>query len=541
MLYKEYPTFMAFETLKYGRKSRTDDPLLSVEEVLEKHDRILDEYADKYLGGRIPPSNEYREVKSSESIDDRPEMLRLLKAIENPKIKAILVVEPQRLCRGDLEDMGRLIKLLRYTNTFVLTPHKTYDLRDEYDRDAFERELKRGNEYLEYTKKILQRGTLLSVKEGNYLGSTPPYGFDKDIRVNGKKICHTLKENKEQADVVRMVFNWYCNEDVGTVTICRRLEALGIKTKTGVSRWEPGTIYRMLENVHYIGKVRWDFRKTINIVEDQKVLKKRPKREIEEYLVFEGKHDPIISEELFNRAKQIRGSRHHTKADLELKNPFSGIMYCKCGHTCGYKSYSKKYKSAPKKIACNDQVHCKSGSVKFDEVIEYICEVLQNCIDDYQIRVDNNKDDSIKLHKDLVTRLEKKLKELEEKEVKQWEDQYNPEVAMPPEIFKKLNEKLLKEKEEVNQALCDAKDSIPEPVDYKNKIIQYTDAINLLKDPNIPAKITNRYLKDIIERIEYERPPAIRITKDIKHLYPEDVANGELWHNEPFKIRIKLK
>lgn len=540
-MYKEYPTFMAFETLKYGRKSRTDDPLLSVEEVLEKHDRILDEYAEKYLGGRIPPGNEYREVKSSESIDDRPEMLKLLKAIENPKIKAILVVEPQRLCRGDLEDMGRLIKLLRYTNTYVLTPHKIYDLRDEYDRDAFERELKRGNEYLEYTKKILQRGTLLSVKEGNYVGSVPPFGYDKDIRVNGKKTCYTLKENKEEADVVRMIFNWYCNEDIGTVAICRRLEALGIKTKTGASRWEPGTIYRMLENVHYIGKVRWNFRKTINIVEDQKILKKRPKREVEEYLVFEGKHDPIISDELFDKAQQIRGSRPRTKANLELRNPLSGLMFCKCGHTCGYKSYSKKYKSAPLKIACNDQVHCNSGSVKFDEVIEYICNTLQDCIDDFQIRIENNKDDSIKLHEDLVVKLEKKLKELEEKEVKQWEDQYNPEVAMPPEIFKKLNEKLLKEKEEVNQALCDAKDSMPEPVDYKDKIIRYTDAINLLKDPNIPAKITNRYLKNIIERIDYERPPAIRITKNIKHLYPEDVAKGNLWHNEPYKIQINLK
>ena len=53
MLYKEYPIFTAFETLKYGRKSRMDDPLLTVEEILEKHDKILDEYADKYLGGQI--------------------------------------------------------------------------------------------------------------------------------------------------------------------------------------------------------------------------------------------------------------------------------------------------------------------------------------------------------------------------------------------------------------------------------------------------------------------------------------------------------
>ena len=542
MLYKEYPTFLAFETLKYGRKSRMDDPLLSVEEVLERHDKILDEYADKYLGGRVPPQNEYREIKSSESIDDRPEMVRLLKAIESPKIRAILVVEPQRLCRGDLEDMGRLIKLLRYTNTYVLTPYKTYDLRDEYDREAFERELKRGNEYLEYTKKILQRGTLLSVKEGNYVGSKPPFGFDKDVRVNGKKVCHTLKENKAEADVVRMIFNWYCNDDVGTHMICRRLEALGITTRTGVRRWKDSTIYRILENVHYIGKVRWNFRKTVKIVEDQKVIKKRPKPPVDEYLVFDGKHDPIISEDLFYRAQEIRGTRHRTKTDQTLRNPLSGLVFCKrCGHSCGYNTYRNKGVTfCGAKLVCNDQVHCKTGSADFEEVIKYIIGVLKECVEDYRIRVKENKDDSTKLHVDLVSRLEKKLKELEDKEIKQWEDQYNPEVAMPPEIFKKLNEKLLKEKEEVKQALCNAQDSIPEPIDYKDKIVRFTDAIEALENTSIPAKITNRYLKDIIDRIDYERPPAVRIPKDQRHLYP-NVPKGERWYMEPYKIQIHLK
>lgn len=541
MLYKEYPTFLAFETLKYGRKSRFDDPLLSVEEVLERHDKILDEYSEKYLGGKIPPQNEYKEVKSSESIDGRPEMLRLLKAIESPKVKAILVVEVQRLCRGDLEDMGRLIKLLRYTNTFVLTPQKTYDLRDEYDRDAFERELKRGNEYLEYTKKILQRGTLLSVKEGNYVGSTPPYGFDKEKRINGKKICHTLKENKSEADVVRMVFDWYVNEDLGVQVICRRLEALGIKTRTGIERWKPNYIYRILENVHYIGKVRWNYRKTVKIVEDQKVIKKRPKPPVEEYLIFEGKHDPIVSKEIFEKAQKMRGSKPQVRPEQTLKNPFSGLMFCKCGHSIGYNTFRNKGSEwAPPKLICNDQVHCKSGSADFYEVIDYVVKVLKDCVEDYKIHVKNDNDDSYKLHIDLVAKLEKKLMDLEAKEVKQWEDQYNPEVAMPQHIFKMLNEKLLKEKEEVKQALCDAQNSIPEPVDYKDKIIQFTTAIGYLEDPSIPAKITNRYLQDIIERIDYERPPTIRMTKENRRLYP-DVPKSDRWYTPPYKIKIYLK
>lgn len=217
-MYKEYPKFYNYEVKEYGRKSRTDDPLLSTDEILEKHSKIVEEYAIKYLGGPIPEENKYMEVASGESLKDRPEITRLLKDIENQAVKAIIVVEVQRLSRGDLEDAGKLIRLLRYTNTFVITPMKIYDLRDEYDRDAFERELKRGNEYLEYFKKIQARGRLASVKEGNYVGSTAPYGFDRIEKSDGKRSYFTLIERKDQADVVRMIFNW--------TAICRRIEEI---------------------------------------------------------------------------------------------------------------------------------------------------------------------------------------------------------------------------------------------------------------------------------------------------------------------------
>lgn len=541
-MYKEYPRFYNYETLDYGRKSRTDDPLLSVEEVLDKHDKIIEEYAEKYLGGPIPEENKYREVGSAESLDSRPEILRLLKAIENPAIKAVAVVEVQRLSRGDLEDAGRLIRILRYTNTYVITPMKIYDLRDEYDRDAFERELKRGNEYLEYFKKIQARGKLASVKEGNYVGSVAPYGFDRIEKHDGKKTYHTLIERKDQADVVQMVFNWYCNEDIGVTAICRRLEELGIKTKTGNSRWRSYQIFAMLENVHYIGCVRWNWRKTIKIIEDQEIRKLRPKAKVDEYLVFEGKHDGIISEEQFYKAREIKGKRHRTKQDLTLKNPFSGIMYCKCGAKMGYNTYRRKgVEYAPPKLVCNNQVHCKSGSVIFEEIYRDVCNTIKDCIEDFQLRIENNQDDSFKLHKDLVERLEKKIKELEEKEVKQWEDQYNPDIAMPQEIFKKLNQKLLAEKEEVQKALAKAKGAIPKQVDYREELLKFEDALDALEDPDVDAKSKNQFLKNIIDRIEYERSATVRITKHNAEHYGLNVTKGAQWYTPPYKIRMKLK
>ena len=487
-MYKEYPKFYNYEVLDYGRKSRTDDPLLTVEEVLEKHDKILEEYAEKYLGGPIPEENKYREVGSAESLDSRPEILRLLKAVESPAVKAVAVVEVQRLSRGDLEDAGRLIRILRYTNTYVITPMKIYDLRDEYDRDAFERELKRGNEYLEYFKKIQARGRLASVKEGNYIGSVAPYGFDRIEKQDGKKTYHTLIERPDQADIVRMIFNWYCNEDIGVTAICRRLEELGAKTKTGCTTWKTSIIFSILENVHYIGCVRWNWRKTIKIIEDQEIRKLRPKAKVDEYLIFEGKHDGIVSEEIFNRAREIRGKRHRTKRNLALRNPFSGIMYCKCGSKIGYNTYRKHgVEYAPPKLVCNNQFHCKNGSAIFQDVYEDVCTILRDCIEDFKVRINEDNDDSFKLHKDLVIRLEKTLKELEEKEMLQWEGQYDPDPdkRLPMHVFKRLNEKLLKEKEEVKKALAKAKGSMPKPIDYREEMMKFTDALDALEDPEV--------------------------------------------------------
>lgn len=543
-MYKEYPKFTSDELGEYGRKSRFDDPLLSVEEVLAKHEKILEEFAIKNFGGPIPEENKFREIGTSETLDERPEILKLLKFIESPKIKGILVVDVQRLSRGDLEDAGRLIKLLRYTNTYVITPMKIYDLRDEYDRDAFERELKRGNEYLQYIKKILSRGRLASVKEGNYVGSRPPYGFDKIVKKDGKRECHTLIENKEEADVVRMVFDWYCNEGLGTSMICRRLEAMGIKTKNGLSRWIPPIILNMLENVHYIGCVRWNWRKTVRIVENQEVKKTRPKGQVDEYLVFEGKHEGIISKELFDRAQEIMGTRHRTRTDCTLRNPFSGIMFCECGYKIGHNTFTKNGKEISKPmLVCNNQVHCKNGSADVEEILNYVCDVLEDCIRDFELRVDNNRETSIKLHKELIANLENKLKTLEKKEELQWDAQYDPDPdkRMPQDVFKRLNDKLRKEKEEIKKALCEAYESMPQPIDYQEKVLKFTDAVTALRDPEIPASIKNQYLKDIIERIDYSRPQTVRITKRNSEQYGIPTGRGAQYYRPPYKISISLK
>lgn len=535
-------SFNAEEIFEYLRKSRSDDPMMSVEEVLERHEKILNDYAERNFGRIVPDENVFREIASSETIDDRPEMVKMLKAIESPKIKGVLVVEVQRLSRGDLEDTGRLIKLLRYTNTKVITPQKIYDLRDEYDRDAFERELKRGNEYLEYFKKIQARGKLLSVQEGNFIGSIPPYGYDKDFVTVGKKKCPTLTENKEQADIVRMIFDMYVNDDMGYKKICNRLDELGIEPPKG-KYWSSGALKDMISNVHYIGKVKWNWRKTVTIVEEQEIIKTRPKAKIGEFLTYEGRHKGIVPDELFSKAKDKQGRNHRAKVTTKVRNPLAGILYCRCGRIMSLKYYKKAdgTERCSPRFHCEAQSRCGTGSVIYDEIIEHIYGILKSCIEDFDVRIKNDEGDSVKMHQKLILRLENKMKKLEAKEIRQWE-KYSDE-GMPKHVFENLNKKVLEEKDEVQQALCKAYESMPEPIDYEEKIHRFTDALDALNNPDISAESKNKLLKSVFERIEYYREKPVRISKSNMHLYgiEEYKTSGGKWYSPPFELDVKLK
>ena len=549
MAYSTKLNFTVNEIIIYLRKSRSDDPSLTVEEVLEKHETRLQEWAVNTFGEKIPEENILREVVSGETIDDRPEMLKLLGMIESPKVQAILIVEPQRLSRGDLEDAGRIIKLFRYSNTLICTPNENFDMRDDRDREFFERELKRGNEFLEYQKKIMLRGREQSVKQGNFIGSIAPYGYKKIVVMEGKKKCHTLEIVEEQAEHVRMMFDMYVNQDMGRVSIAKYFNDLNIKAPKG-GLWKQDAIKDVLENEHYIGKVRWNWRKTVKVVEEGEVREKRPKTEIGEYMVYDGKQEPIISEELFYAARAKQGRNHRAKPNTKVRNPLAGLVYCQCGRAMSLRTYKNKdgsEKSAPR-LLCDNQSYCKTSSCLYQELLDRVCSVLEECIEDFEIRIKNNDDNTIKHHETLLKRLKAKQEELHKKELSQWE-KYTEE-GMPKHVFDALNEKVLKEKEEVQQALCKAAESMPMRVDYEEKLCRFKDALEALKDPEVSAAKKNALLKACIDRINYNRPKAERIKSQQTRYYDKELKKtrhtsplktGGNWTDPQIELDIKLK
>ena len=99
----------------YLRKSRKDLELKEYD-VLERHRRILLDFANSR---NIPINKEdiYEEVVSGETIQDRPVVQQLLKKIEAGYYKAVLVMEIERLARGNTIDQGIIAQTFQLTNT----------------------------------------------------------------------------------------------------------------------------------------------------------------------------------------------------------------------------------------------------------------------------------------------------------------------------------------------------------------------------------------------------------------------------------------
>lgn len=521
------------EVLIYLRKSRADDPMLSVEEVLSKHEERLDEWAEKNLSAPIPIENRFKEIVSGgDSIADRPEFQKVLKLIEQPNIKAVLVVETSRLGRPDTEEIGKISKMFRYTNTMVITPSRVYDLTDKGERDMFENELKMGQYYLEYSKTIMKNGIDWSVKSGNYICSKPLYGYDKITIVVDKKKCPTLAVNEEQANIVRMVFDWYVNENIGTQVIADRLNDMGVKPPM-IELWRADTIRRMLENKHYIGMVKRNERKASVVVDNGEFRKTRLKNKGDDYILCKGKHEAIISEELFNAAQAKRGRTHKTVANKELRNPIAGLLYCECGRSMSYRHSTRgeqKYRKEPR-LVCNGQKYCGNGSCSVDEMMDFVVDLLKQKIAEYSEEVNDESDEIAKFHEKQVKNLEKKLADLDMKELALWEAQLDAENKMPSHIFQSLTEKLSKERGETEFALAKAREAVATPINNEVKRVTLQNALDALLDDEVSVAEKNRYLKTCINRITYQREPAQRIVGK---------GNGRGYISPPIELDVKM-
>ncbi len=478
--------------LMYLRKSRQDDPNESVEEVLAKHEAILQEWAKRELGHEIPEDCIYREVVSGESISERVKMQKVLSRIEDPNVVGVACVDPQRLSRGDLLDCGTLLNTFLFTKTLVATPMMTYDLSNKMERRFLQDELMRGRDYLDYVKEVLNRGKISSIKKGNFISSKAAFGYDK-ITI-GKD--HTLAPNKD-ADVVRMIFDWYVNERIGYQEIANRLDDMGVKP-VSISHWNKNTIANMLRNIQYDGKVCYNRKKSVTVIKDGERKVSRPMAAEEDIIIVEGKHPAIVDHDLFMAAQQIINNNPRVKSDKELRNAFAGIMVCsQCKHHVYYNGYGGRRAA---RLECRQKPpHFKS--VAYKEVVDLVVYTLEYSeLPNLETLQKNNAGTSIAIQQQMIKRLEEEMRGYHEQEETQYELLETKRYTQ--ELFEKRNAALRQKMTDCEARLKKARMALPNAINYEEKTIQLKQAIQALKDDSVTPEEKNRFLKAIVDRIE---------------------------------------
>lgn len=483
--------------LMYLRKSRQDDPNETVEEVLAKHETSLQEYAARELGGHIPEENIYREVVSAESIDGREEVKKVLARIEDQMIEGVLVKDASRLSRGDLSDCARVIDSFRFTHTKIGTLMMTYDLENKRERKFFQDELLRGNDYLEYTKEVLWMGRVAAAKRGCYTSATAPYGFNR-IKIGRD---WTLEPN-EDADTVRLIFDWYVNEDLSLGALARRLDEYGFRPPTG-EKWARETLRELLKNPHYIGKIRFNNRQGVTVVEDGERVHKQKKSPDAEVIISEGKHDGIVDPELFEAAAtRVKNNPRTWSAENDLVNVLAGLLVCS---KCNRVMISRSSKIARTRYMCPNKPQCLKSAVA-DEVVDAVIVALEQAeLPKLQAKLKNGDGDAAAIQKRRIAKLVKQMEEYREQEDNQYELLETKKYTQA--VFDRRNAALRAKMEQCEKELHLARAAMPKNVDYAERIVTLQEAIAALRDPDTSNRDANRLLRAVVERIEYTAPP----------------------------------
>lgn len=282
----------------YLRKSRIDKDYEESGDTLLRHEKMLREFAVK---NKMTVTKIYREIVSGESISNRPALQELLHDVEKDCWDGVIVADIERLARGDTCDQGIIINTFKFTNTKIITPNKIYNATDEFDEGFFEFSLFMSRQEYKVIKRRLQRGKYASVKEGKFVSSTPPYGYDR-VKLRGEK-GYTLEENHEESRIVQRIFESFSEKSKHTTNttqilkqIKNELDLSNVTTRNGAS-WSINSLREILKNPVYIGKIRWNSRPRITKIANGKKVTVRPRNK--EYEIYDGLHSAIVNEALF--------------------------------------------------------------------------------------------------------------------------------------------------------------------------------------------------------------------------------------------------
>ncbi len=300
--------------------------------------RLLHEYADKH---NMPVYKEYIDEGESALSVNRPAFLEMISETKKkfPPFQAILVWKLSRFARNR-QDSIIYKSLLKKRGVDVISISEPID--DTPQGQLMEGMIEVIDEF--YSAVLAQetlRGMAENARKGYRNGGYPVYGY-KNIRIfDDKKNPKAKYEiNDNEAKIVKLIFELYAKGN-GLKNIVMHLNKNGYKPRS-CNTWSKSTIANILKNEGYIG---W----TVFNKKDNKTYGRQFKPE-SEWIIIKNTHEPIISEELFNKVQRLIEERQPKNQPAQVTASqylLSGLMRCgKCSGAYGVTGYGRDKKYA---------------------------------------------------------------------------------------------------------------------------------------------------------------------------------------------------
>ncbi|PEL26973.1 recombinase family protein [Bacillus toyonensis] len=450
---------------------------------------------------------------------NRPEIQRLFKDLSQDKFKGILVKSVDRISRR-LSDVTKLID-------DVLVPRNSYIVISDANLDS---STTGGIAiiHLLATFAQLERSMIVQrVKAG--MGKRAELGYWNGGRVLGYDVKNKeLKVNKEEAEIVRKIFHLR-TEGKGYKSIAIMLNQQGFKTKRG-GLFSIGTIKTILENPLYIGYCRWGRHKNWNV--------ERRKGKTDEYKFVKGKHEPIVSEDLW---KRVQGVNYAHKKSISKNRNFngefvlSGILRCpSCGAGMVMCKTKKRDKSGYHLYYMCQAFHskgklaCKSNLIRKEDIEEKVLQcinkiiLIPSIVDKTFERIQEKKERGIERIKNDLLYINEELKRKKKFIKKLNKDYFDEKIRV--EAYTELSEPLREEIDELESEkgkLDREIESVEIPITKEEVIKALENFANLYENATYEQK--KSLLRAIIKKIEVQ--PNRKEIKGITYWF--DCDNGQ--------------
>ncbi len=384
----------------YCRVSTEHDVQESSYEAQKKHYEELIKSNSEWEFVRI-----YADKGSGKRITNRPEFNQMLEDCEDEKIDLIITKSISRFARNTL-DTAKISRELKSKGIYIIFEKENVNTEKVESELTFN--LMAGFAQMEsesISKNVIQ-GYENRFKRGIPNVARPVFGYRK-----GKNEKEVFKIHKEEAEVVKVIFKMYTNNQ-SSYEIAEYLNKSEILSHTKL--WTSKTILNIIKNDFYIGTLT--LQKYIRDSKGKAIINKgeKPMYKIDDF------HKGIISKKEFIKANEIlkvrKKERGLEKELIRNTYPFSGIAKCNiCGTTIVRNSIRPKndpsYYCANKDCygvsVTESQLYDNFLSLR-NELIKNINYIDKNCnLEEYSDEIDNLKDkiNNIKRQREIVYRL----------------------------------------------------------------------------------------------------------------------------------------